>query len=109
MSWNMKKWMMLGSLASAALLVPACSDTNRGAVDEEVAPVEMERGTGGGGDVGMGGTGDAFDTSDDVGTGGTGASQPQDLGTDGQGVTGSENKADDAPGRTQSGGQPQGH
>jgi hypothetical protein len=126
MSWNMRKWMMLGSLASAALLVPACSNTNRGAADEEVAPVEMERGveneagTGGAGDVGMGGTGDAFDTSNDVGsgnvvedeagTGGTGDNVEQELGSDGQGVSGSENKADDAPGRTQTGGQhPGGH
>jgi hypothetical protein len=119
MSWNMRKWMVLGSLASAALLVPACTNTNRGAADEDVAPVEMERGTGGAGDTGMGGAGDAFDTSNDEnsgnvvngqeGTGGAGNDAQQDLGTDGQGVSGSENKADDAPGRTPSGGQHPGH
>ncbi|HEX8820672.1 MAG TPA: hypothetical protein VF794_12155, partial [Archangium sp.] len=118
------KWMVVGALASAALLFPACSDTNRG-VD---TGLRNDTGMGGAGDVGMmedqgiggsGGTkgtkstkgahgtmaGDAGTTGPtDAGTGGAGdVGMDQDVGTSGQGVTGDEG-AD--PTRTESGGVP---
>ncbi len=119
---GIRKWMVMGALASASLLFPACSDTNRG-MD---TGMQEQTGTGGAGDVGMedqgiggsggtkggtmggtkGGTtgtmGTDAGTPADAGTGGTGLDN-QDVGTSGQGVTG-----DDGVGttRTPSGGVP---
>ncbi len=114
---GIRKWMVVGALASASLLFPACSDTNRG-MD---TGMQEQTGTGGAGDVGMedqgiggsggtkggtkGGTtpmGTDAGTAADAGTGGTGLDN-QDVGTSGQGVTG-----DDGVGttRTPSGGVP---
>jgi len=107
MRGSIRKWMVVGALASASLLFPACSDTNRG-MD---TGMREQTGTGGAGDVGMedqgvggsGGTkGGATTMGTDAGTGGTGLDN-QDVGTSGQGVTG-----DDGVGttRTPSGGVP---
>jgi len=121
MRGSIRKWMVVGALASASLLFPACSDTNRG-MD---TGMQEQTGTGGAGDVGMedqgiggsggtkggtmggpkGGTttmGTDAGTPTDAGTGGTGLDN-QDVGTSGQGVTG-----DDGVGttRTPSGGVP---
>lgn len=123
MRGSIRKWMVVGALASASLVFPACSDTNRG-MD---TGMQEQTGTGGAGDVGMGDVGmedqgiggsggtkggtkggttpmgaDAG-TAADAGTGGTGLDNNQDVGTSGQGVTG-----DDGVGttRTPSGGVP---
>ncbi|HEX8439191.1 hypothetical protein [Archangium sp.] len=112
MRGNIRKWMVVGALASAALLFPGCQDTNRG-VDQ--GGMQDQTGTGGAGGEGIiledqegiggsGGTGgtkggakgttgggsmarDAGTAPMDAGTGGAGF-EDQDLGTQGGGVTG---------------------
>jgi hypothetical protein len=123
MRGSIRKWMVVGALASASLVFPACSNTNRGT--EDTGMLE-QTGTGGAGDVGMedpgiggsggtkggttggtkGGTtgtmGADAGTAADAGTGGTGFDN-QDVGTSGQGVTGGEGVGTT---RTPSGGVP---
>ncbi len=62
MRGNIRKWMVVGALASAALLFPGCQDTNRGG---EQGGMQEQPGTGGAGDVGM----------EDQGVGGAGGTQ----------------------------------
>jgi len=123
MRGSIRKWMVVGALASASLVFPACTNTNRGT--EDTGMLE-QTGTGGAGDVGMeepgiggsggtkggttggtkGGTmapmGADAGTATDAGTGGTGFDN-QDVGTSGQGVTGDEGVGTT---RTPSGGVP---
>ncbi|QRK09850.1 hypothetical protein JQX13_07000 [Archangium violaceum] len=111
MRGNIRRWLVVGALASASLLFPGCTNTNRGG-DE----AQNEMGTGGSGSVGleeqsgMGGSGSvsledqglggsedarqgAQGTQGDVmtqdaGTGGAGLEGSQSTGTKGRGVTG---------------------
>ncbi|WP_306818218.1 hypothetical protein [Archangium lipolyticum] len=82
MRGNIRKWMVVGALASASLLFPACSDTNRGGA-------QTETGTGGAGSVGMedqgiGGAGGAGDVQmDEQGIGGAGGAGGAKKGTRG--------------------------
>jgi len=117
MRGSIRKWLVVGALASASLLFPGCADTNRGADLD----AQDQMGTGGAGGAGMegqegiggsgtGGTGAASKgatgggtmardagTPADAGTGGAGM-EGQDVGTPGQGVSGGDEE--------QSGGAP---
>jgi hypothetical protein len=71
MRGNIRKWMVVGALASASLLFPACSNTNR----DNAGGVQTETGTGGAGGVGM----------EDPGIGGAGSVGLEDQGIGGSG------------------------
>jgi hypothetical protein len=71
MRGSIRKWWVVGALASASLLFPGCTNTNRGSDD-----TRNPMGTGGSGgasleDQGMGGSGGAG--LGDEGTGGSGS------------------------------------
>lgn len=109
MRGSIRKWLVVGSLASASLLFPACADTNKGAD----TGTQEQMGTGGAGSAGMegqegmGGSGTSGTETHkkgakgggtmardagtpgptDAGTGGAGM-QGQDVGSTGQGVSG---------------------
>ncbi|QRN98679.1 hypothetical protein JRI60_06430 [Archangium violaceum] len=72
MRGNIRKWMVVGALASASLLFPACSNTNR----DNAGGAQTETGTGGAGSVGM----------EDQGIGGAGGTG--DVGMEDQGIGG---------------------
>ncbi|MFY0528327.1 hypothetical protein ACN28I_35910 [Archangium gephyra] len=106
MRGSIRKWVVVGALASASLLFPGCADTNQGADMD----VQDQMGTGGAGGAGMegqegtGGSGTGggtmardAGTPADAGTGGAGM-EGQDVGTPGQGVSGGDEE--------QSGGAP---
>lgn len=103
MRGSIRKWCVVGALASASLLFPGCADTNQGAEMD----AQDQLGTGGAGGAGLegqegiGGSGTMARDAGmpaDAGTGGAGM-EGQDVGTPGQGVSGG---GDDA----QSGGAP---
>ena len=94
MRGNIRKWMVVGALASVSLLFPACSNTNR----DNAGGAQTETGTGGAGSVGMedpgiGGAGGTGDVSlEDQGIGGSGGAKkrtPQGgMGTQGKTMDG---------------------
>jgi hypothetical protein len=87
MRGSIRKWLVVGTLASASLLFPACADTNKGA--DLDTPEQM--GTGGAGSAGMegqegthgakGGGPMARDAgTPDAGTGGAGLGSDEESG-----------------------------
>nr|AYM53719.1 hypothetical protein [Archangium gephyra] len=109
MRGSIRKWLVVGTVASASLLFPACADTNHGAdtgTQEQMgtggAGMEGQEGTGGSGTSGTekhkkgthgakGGGTMARDAGTsgptDAGMGGAGM-EGQDVGSTGQGVSG---------------------
>lgn len=121
MRGSIRRWLVVGALASASLCFPGCTNTNRGS-DEP----QNQAGTGGSGgasleDQGMGGSGGAG--LGDEGTGGSGtggahkgakgthgggsmkpdAGTPADAGTGGAGFEGSQSTGTTGQGVTGSG------
>lgn len=94
MRGSIRKWLVVGTLASASLLFPACADTNKGA---DIGTQE-EMGTGGAGSAGMegqegiGGSGTGGTMARDAGTPG-----PSDAGTGGAGMEGQDVDAEHSP------------
>jgi hypothetical protein len=99
---SIRKWLVVGTLASASLLFPACADTNKGA---DIGTQE-EMGTGGAGSAGMEGQ----EATGGSGTGGThgakgggtmardaGTPGPSDAGTGGAGMEGQDVDAEHSP------------
>ncbi|KFA87167.1 hypothetical protein [Archangium violaceum] len=104
MRGSIRKWLVVGTVASASLLFPACADTNQGA---DTATQE-QMGTGGAGSMGMegqeglGGSGTSG-TETHKGTHGAkgGGTMARDAGTPGPtgaGTGGAGMDVDDAPG-----------
>lgn len=77
MRGSIRKWWVVGTLASASLLFPGCTDTNRGMDTQE------QMGTGGAGSAGMEGE----EGMGGSGTGGAGGADKGPPGTTGGGTT----------------------
>ncbi|OJT19661.1 hypothetical protein BO221_35460 [Archangium sp. Cb G35] len=97
MRGSIRKWLVVGTLASASLLFPACADTNQGAD----TGTQEQMGTGGAGSAGMEGQ----EGMGGSGTGGThgakGGTMARDAGTPGPadaGTGGAGMDVDDASG-----------
>ncbi|WP_375768156.1 hypothetical protein NR798_41825 [Archangium gephyra] len=80
MRGHIRKWVVVGALASASLLFPGCADTNRGA---DTGAQEPMMGTGGAGGAGMEGQ----EGIGGSGTGGTGGAHKGTHGATGGGTT----------------------
>nr|AYM53850.1 hypothetical protein [Archangium sp.] len=83
MRGSIRRWLVVGTLASASLLFPACADTNQ----ETDTATQEQMGTGGAGSAGMEGQ----EGKGGSGTGGTMARDavtpgPTDAGTGGAGM-----------------------
>nr|AYM53655.1 hypothetical protein [Archangium violaceum] len=92
MRGSIRKWLVVGTLASASLLFPACADTNQGAD----TGTQEQMGTGGAGSAGMEG-------QEGMGGSGTSGTEPHKKGT--HGAKGGGTMAHDAgtPGPTDAG------
>jgi hypothetical protein len=112
---NIRKWLVLGALASVALVYPGCKSDSRGTAARNADSMMLggsEEGTGGSGKAGTAAPGKKAGThsmATDAGTptdAGTGGAGSESMGTSGQGVSGSDSQQRESTGYSNSGGVP---